>query len=86
MSKARRSVSPEILEQYESFTQKQKQQWSASAAGESGNVYNIDEAAAEQSREEKMLEGIDDSEQNDDVTPEPVLATSSDSSEATKEE
>ena len=86
MSKARRSVSPEILEQYESFTQKQKQQWSASAAGESGNVYNIDEAAAEQSREEKMLEGIDDSEQNDDVTPEPVLATSSDSSEAIKEE
>jgi transitional endoplasmic reticulum ATPase len=76
MSKARRSVSPEILEQYETFTQKQKQQWSASA-GDSGNVYDIDEAAAEQSREEKLLEGFDDSEQSNDETPEPVLAASS---------
>jgi transitional endoplasmic reticulum ATPase len=82
MSKARRSVSPEILEQYESFTQKQKQQWSAST-GESGNVYDIDEAAAEQSREEKLLEGVDDSEQSDDVSPEPVLASSDGSSDAT---
>lgn len=85
MSKARRSVSPEILEQYESFTQKQKQQWSAST-GESGNVYDIDEAAAEQSREEKLLEGFDDSEQNDDVTPEPVLASSDGSSDAASNE
>lgn len=56
MSKARRSVSPEILEQYEQFTNKQKQQWSSSG-GEGGNVYNIDEAAAEQSREDSLMEG-----------------------------
>ena len=86
MSKARRSVSPEILEQYETFTQKQKQQWSASA-GDSANVYDIDEAAAEQSREEKAFEGIDEAEEgDDDTTPEPVLVSSDRSSEATTEE
>jgi transitional endoplasmic reticulum ATPase len=74
MSKARRSVSPEILEQYETFTQKQKQQWSAST-GDSGNVYDIDEAAAEQRREEQMLEGID-LEQEVALKTEPVLASS----------
>jgi transitional endoplasmic reticulum ATPase len=58
MSKARRSVSPEIIEQYDQFTQKQKQQWSAST-GDSGNVYDIDEAAAEQSREDSLIEGVD---------------------------
>ena len=86
MSKARRSVSPEILEQYETFTQKQKQQWSASA-GDNANVYDIDEAAAEQSREEKAFEGIDEAEEGDDnTTPEPVLVSSDRSSEATTEE
>ena len=86
MSKARRSVSPEILEQYETFTQKQKQQWSASA-GDNANVYDIDEAAAEQSREEKAFEGIDEAEEgDDDTTPEPVLVSSDRSSEATTEE
>ena len=86
MSKARRSVSPEILEQYETFTQKQKQQWSASA-GDKANVYDIDEAAAEQSREEKAFEGIDEAEEgDDDTTPEPVLVSSDRSSEATTEE
>jgi transitional endoplasmic reticulum ATPase len=86
MSKARRSVSPEILEQYETFTQKQKQQWSASA-GDSANVYDIDEAAAEQSREDKAFEGIDEAEEgDDDTTSEPVLVSSDRSSEATTEE
>jgi transitional endoplasmic reticulum ATPase len=72
MSKARRSVSPEILEQYEQFTNKQKQQWSAST-GEGGNVYNIDEAAAEQRREDSLLEGAGD--ENDMESSEPLLAT-----------
>jgi transitional endoplasmic reticulum ATPase len=80
MSKARRSVSPEILEQYETFTKKQKQQWSASS-GESGNVYDIDEAAAEQSREERLLEGID-VDPDDDPEAEPVLANLNGSQEA----
>lgn len=73
MSKARRSVSPEILEQYEQFTNKQKQQWSAST-GDSGNVYDIDEAAAEQRREDSLLEGGDDNA----VEPELVLAEADD--------
>jgi len=58
MSKARRSVSPEIIEQYHQFSEKQKQQWSESGSSEGGaNTYNIDEAAAEQSREDRLLEG-----------------------------
>lgn len=55
MSKARRSVGPEIIAQYDEFTKKQKQQWSSSAAG--GNVYSIDDAAAEQQREDDLLAG-----------------------------
>jgi len=54
MSKARRSVSPEMIEQYDKFSEKSKQQWSSSGA-EGGNVYDIDEAAAEQSREDDYL-------------------------------
>lgn len=54
MSKARRSVSPEIIAQYDEFTKKQKQQWSTK---DQGSTYDIDEAAEEQKREDNMLQG-----------------------------
>ena len=57
MSKARRSVGPEIIQQYDDFTKKIKQQWSTSGA-ENEAIYDIDEAAAEQVREDEMLEGL----------------------------
>ena len=61
MSKARRSVGPEIIQQYDEFTAKIKSQWNnAGAEGGSGTTYDIDAAAAEQSREEAMLEGVDE--------------------------
>jgi transitional endoplasmic reticulum ATPase len=60
ISKARRSVGPEILKQYEDFTSKIKQQWSTSGAegadGISSTSYDIDAAAEEQSREDALLE------------------------------
>mmetsp|Transcript_21940 Transcript_21940/g.32057 ORF Transcript_21940/g.32057 Transcript_21940/m.32057 type:complete len:963 (+) Transcript_21940:237-3125(+) len=57
MSKARRSVTPDIVAQYDEFTAKQKQQWTAGAEGD--NVYDIDKAAAEQAREDALMEGGD---------------------------
>ena len=61
MSKARRSVTPDIVKQYDEFTAKSKQQWSSSGAeGGGGNAYDIDAAAAEQAREDAMLEGVED--------------------------
>ena len=62
MSKARRSVGPEIIEQYRQFSEKQKQQWSESSSSEGGNTYDIDEAAAEQRREDRLLESTDSSD------------------------
>lgn len=59
MSKARRSVGPEMIEQYKQFSEKQKQQWSESSPSEGGNVYDIDQAAAEQRREDSLLDGTD---------------------------
>eukprot|EP00977_Amphora_coffeiformis_P024607 scaffold16412_cov171-Amphora_coffeaeformis.AAC.4 len=56
MSKARRSVGPEIIQQYDEFTAKTKQQWTTSGA-DSGNAYDIDAAAMEQEREDDMLDG-----------------------------
>jgi len=56
MSKARRSVGPEIIQQYDEFTKKTKQKWTSSE-GEGGDSYDIDAAAAEQARDDKMLEG-----------------------------
>lgn len=56
MSKARRSVGPEIIQQYDEFTAKIKQQWSSSGS-ENANTYDIDAAAAEQAREDAMMEG-----------------------------
>ena len=59
MSKARRSVGPEIIEQYDEFTAKIKQQWSSSGES-SAHTYDIDAAAEEQAREDSMLDGVDD--------------------------
>lgn len=54
MSKARRSVSPEVVAQYDEFSAKIKQQWTSS--GEESTAYDIDEAAAEQAREDALME------------------------------
>merc|ERR1712238_196513 len=43
MGKARRSVGPEIIAQYDEFTAKSKQQWSENS-NKDGNNYDIDEA------------------------------------------
>lgn len=55
MSKARRSVTPEIVQQYDEFTAKNKQQWSESS--EKSSSYDMDEAAAEQAREDALMDG-----------------------------
>lgn len=68
MTKARRSVGPEIIQQYDEFSAKIKQQWSSNGA-EGGNQYDIDAAAAEQAREDAILDGVDEVEE------EPVPAT-----------
>jgi Vps4 C terminal oligomerisation domain len=59
MSKARRSVTPDIIEQYDNFSSKIKQQWSTSGK-ESSNTYDIDAAAAEQRREDNLMDGDDE--------------------------
>jgi len=69
MSKARRSVGPEIIQQYDDFTAKTKQQWSTSGT-DSGNAYDLDSAAAEQEKEDAMLDGVDEAVDED----EPVSA------------
>lgn len=70
MSKARRSVTPEVVQQYDDFQAKIKQQWSDSGAeGATNTQYDMDAAALEQQREDAMLDGDD----------EPVLATGSNS-------
>lgn len=56
MRKARRSVGPEIIAQYDEFTNKIKSRWSNEKEGE-GSSYDIDAAAAEQEREDSMLTG-----------------------------
>ena len=60
MSKARRSVSPETIRQYDEFTSKTKQQWSTSTEEGKSAGYDIDAAAAEQRREDAMLEGVEE--------------------------
>jgi transitional endoplasmic reticulum ATPase len=70
MSKARRSVGPEIIAQYDEFTAKIKQQWSTTGV-ESSDAYDIDAAAEEQKREDSILDASDDDE-------EPVPATGGD--------
>ncbi len=54
MSKARRSVGPEIVQQYDEFTAKVKQQWTTSGADQ-GSAYDIDAAAEEQKREDALI-------------------------------
>lgn len=58
MSKARRSVGPEIVQQYDEFTAKTKQQWQTSS--EDGSAYDIDQAAADQRREDAVMDGDSD--------------------------
>lgn len=59
MGKARRSVTPDVVKQYDDFTNKIKQQWSTPEAGSSGEdgsvAYDMDTAAAEQRREDALL-------------------------------
>ena len=74
MSKARRSVGPEIIAQYDEFTAKTKQQWSTSGGAEA-NAYDIDNAAADQAREDALLDGVDEEEEP------PVPATGGDEEE-----
>ncbi len=54
MSKARRSVSPEVVQQYDEFTAKIKQQWDTESTGSS--TYDYDKASAEQAREDSLIE------------------------------
>ena len=56
MSKARRSVTPDVVQQYDEFTAKTKQQWTT---GEEATAYNMDEAEAEQAREDALIDGSD---------------------------
>jgi len=58
MSKARRSVTPEVVQQYDDFTAKNKQQWESSSSGsgsDGSTKYDIDAAAADQRREDALL-------------------------------
>jgi transitional endoplasmic reticulum ATPase len=71
MTKARRSVGPEIIAQYDDFTAKIKQQWS-SKGNDNENAYDIDQAAADQAREDAMLDGEDESEPEDEEEPIPA--------------
>jgi transitional endoplasmic reticulum ATPase len=78
MSKARRSVGPEIIKQYDDFRDKIKQQWSTASAGAEGGseVYDIDAAAAEQAREDALLDGLEEQ-----AIPIPASAASDDDTE-----
>ncbi|EED92889.1 cell division cycle protein 48 [Thalassiosira pseudonana CCMP1335] len=55
MSKARRSVTPDIVQQYDEFSAKIKQKWAVTE--EDGNAYDMDKAAAEQAREDALMSG-----------------------------
>ena len=56
MSKARRSVGPEIVAQYDEFSAKIKQKWDVNA--DEDTAYDIDKAAREQAAEDAaMVEG-----------------------------
>lgn len=76
MSQARRSVGPDIVEQYEKFAAKIKQKWSSSGDA-SDSTYDIDTAAAEQAREDAALEGEDDEYDGEISDDGDVAATSS---------
>ena len=70
MSKARRSVSPEVVAQYDEFTAKIKQQWTTNTQ-DGGYAYDIDQASDEQRREDALMDGVDEELQ-------PVTATGGD--------
>jgi transitional endoplasmic reticulum ATPase len=55
MSKARRSVTPDVVAQYDEFSAKIKQKWETNEAD--GSAYDIDRAAEEQAREDALLAG-----------------------------
>mmetsp|Transcript_17437 Transcript_17437/g.31464 ORF Transcript_17437/g.31464 Transcript_17437/m.31464 type:complete len:921 (-) Transcript_17437:60-2822(-) len=57
MSKARRSVTPDVVKRYDDFTAKIKQQWSTTSEGA---AYDMDSAAAEQAREDALMDGDDE--------------------------
>lgn len=61
MGKARRSVTPDIVKQYDDFTAKIKQQWSSSE--KESTSYDIDAAAAEQAREDAIMDGDEEEEE-----------------------
>jgi transitional endoplasmic reticulum ATPase len=81
MSKARRSVTPDIIAQYDEFTAKQKASWGTSG-GEDENAYDIDQAAADQAREDSILDAADDDDEEEEAeeeeATEPVPATGGD--------
>jgi transitional endoplasmic reticulum ATPase len=84
MGKARRSVTPDIIKQYDDFTAKCKSQWSSSGGSENASVYDMDSAAAEQAREDSLLDGVDEEEEEpvpEEEEPEPVPATGTDEEE-----
>ncbi|KAL9189386.1 hypothetical protein ACHAXT_009061 [Thalassiosira profunda] len=54
MGKARRSVTPDIVAQYDEFSAKSKAKW---VAGEDDTAYDMDKAAEEQAREDALLAG-----------------------------
>mmetsp|Transcript_5416 Transcript_5416/g.6233 ORF Transcript_5416/g.6233 Transcript_5416/m.6233 type:complete len:984 (-) Transcript_5416:41-2992(-) len=60
MSKARRSVTPDIIAQYDEFTSKQKASWGSSGSASEDNAYDIDEAAKEQAREDSLSDEEDE--------------------------
>lgn len=62
MSKARRSVTPDIVAQYDKFQEESKQQWDTNDEDEA-TAYNFDTAAAEQAREDALMEGLDVSDE-----------------------
>jgi len=84
MSKARRSVTPDIIAQYDEFTAKQKASWGTTSGGEDENAYDMDQAAADQAREDSILDDADDDDEEEEApepeeeAPEPVPATGGD--------
>ncbi len=54
MSKARRSVTPEIVAQYDEFSDKVQVTW---VTGEDNMAYDLDRVALEQERKDALLSG-----------------------------
>ena len=72
MSKARRSVTPDVVATYDEFSQKSKQLWESSGGDGDESLstrYDIDAAAAEQGREDALLDGAEDEEEMMEAVP-----------------